>query len=136
MSYIQDYMNKKFVFTSMLSYMNKARNKNSNISTGFKVPRNMCTSQSTNFSDSCVINDFDIPIWFHMHILRECKVDDICYNEIQSYLIKALNYYKDEIIDRVIANIEEDKRNALFNCEQEAKGILEQINAMRTENNK
>ena len=46
---------------------------------------------------------------------------------MQKYLLRALNYYKDEIVNYITEQAEKDKNDALLACKQEAESILKQI---------
>ena len=46
---------------------------------------------------------------------------------MQKYLIKALNFYKDNIVNYIMEQAEKDKNDALLDCKQEAENILKQI---------
>ena len=46
---------------------------------------------------------------------------------MQKYLLKALNYYKYDIVNYIMEQAEKDKNDSLLACKQEAESILKQI---------
>lgn len=125
MSYIQDYMNKKNAWNSMIAFIQKTMGK-----TCIGTDKTLTSPhRQILFNNESVIEDFDIPLWFHMHFIDDdgIKKNNIYYNAMRPYLIKALNHYKYEIMDYIIESIEKDKRDALLNCKQEVESIREQI---------
>jgi hypothetical protein len=51
-----------------------------------------------------------------------------CIPELQPYLIKALNHYKNDIVNYIMEQVEHDKHMALLECKEEAEKILSEIN--------
>lgn len=73
--------------------------------------------------------DSDIQVWFHASYgyYGDSSGYSACCPEMQKYLLKALNYYKYEIVNYMIERVEKDKNDALLACKQEAESILKQI---------
>lgn len=71
----------------------------------------------------------DISVYFHASYgyYGDSSGYSACCPEMQKYLLKALNYYKDEIVNYMIERVEKDKNDALLACKQEAESILKQI---------
>lgn len=73
--------------------------------------------------------DGDIQVYFHASYgyYGDSSGYSACCPEMQKYLLKALNYYKDEIVNYIMEQAEKDKNDALLACKQEAESILKQI---------
>lgn len=73
--------------------------------------------------------DGDIQVYFHASYgyYGDSSGYSACCSEMQKYLLKALNYYKDEIVNYIMEQAEKDKNDALLACKQEAESILKQI---------
>lgn len=73
--------------------------------------------------------DGDIQVYFHASYgyYGDSSGYSACCPEMQKYLLKALNYYKDEIVNYMIERVEKDKNDALLACKQEAESILKKI---------
>lgn len=73
--------------------------------------------------------DGDIQVYFHASYgyYGDSSGYSACCPEMQKYLLKALNYYKDEIVNYMIERVEKDKNDALLACKQEAESILKEI---------
>lgn len=73
--------------------------------------------------------DGDIQVYFHASYgyYGDSSGYSACCPEMQKYLLKALNYYKDEIVNYMIERVEKDKNDALLACKQEAESILREI---------
>jgi hypothetical protein len=76
--------------------------------------------------------DSDIPVWFHATYGYYGSSDGYSASspELQPYLIKALNHYKNDIVDYIMDQVEHDKHKALMECKEEAEGILREINSI------
>lgn len=79
--------------------------------------------------------DTDIPLWFHASYGYYGSSDgyNACIPEMQPYLTKALNHYKQDIINYIIEQAEHDKHMALLHCKEEAEQILAEINSVMIE---
>lgn len=73
--------------------------------------------------------DGDIQVYFHASYgyYGDSSGYSACCPEMQKYLIKALNYYKGNIVNYIMEQAEKDKNDALLACKQEAENILKQI---------
>lgn len=73
--------------------------------------------------------DGDIQVYFHASYgyYGDSGGYNACCPEMQKYLLRALNYYKDEIVNYIMEQAEKDKNDALLACKQEAESILKQI---------
>ena len=73
--------------------------------------------------------DGDIQVYFHASYgyYGDSSGYSACCPEMQKYLIKALNYYKGNIVNYIMEQAEKDKNDALLACKQEAESILKQI---------
>lgn len=73
--------------------------------------------------------DGDIQVYFHASYgyYGDSSGYSACCPEMQKYLLKALNYYKDEIVNYMIERVEKDKNDSLLACKQEAESILREI---------
>ena len=74
--------------------------------------------------------DTDIPVWLHASYGYYGSSDGYtaCSPELQPYLIKALNHYKNDIVNYIVEVVEHDKHIALMDCKDEAERILKEIN--------
>ena len=73
--------------------------------------------------------DGDIQVYFHASYgyYGDSSGYSACCPEMQKYLLKALNYYKYDIVNYMMEQAERDKNDALLACKQEAESILKQI---------
>ena len=71
----------------------------------------------------------DISVWFHASYgyYGDSNGYSACCPEIQKYLLRALNYYKYDIVNYIMEQAEKDKNDSLLACKQEAESILKQI---------
>lgn len=115
--------NKKNITTKIISNLNKAKGLTA---IGEKDPRN--DKYGFNFYDHSIWGD-DIPVYFHASYgyYGDSGGYNACCPEMQKYLLRALNYYKDEIVNYIMEQAEKDKNDALLACKQEAESILKQI---------
>jgi hypothetical protein len=76
--------------------------------------------------------DSDIPVWFHASYgyYGNSSGYSACFSEMQPYLIKALNHYKEDIVRYMMEQAEHDEHMALLKCKEEAEKILEEINGV------
>jgi hypothetical protein len=74
--------------------------------------------------------DSDIPVWLHASYGYYGSSDgySACSEELNPYLVKALNHYKMDIVNYIIGEVERDKHTALIDCKEEAEKILADIN--------
>lgn len=95
--------------------------------TGVEDPRNdkyrICFGNSQTW-------DSDIPVWLHASYgyYGSSSGYTACSEELQPYLIKALNHYKMDIMNYIVEQVEHDKHKALMECKEEAERILSEIN--------
>lgn len=68
-------------------------------------------------------------MWFHASYgyYGDSNGYSACCPEIQKYLLRALNYYKYDIVNYIMEQAEKDKNDSLLACKQEAESILKQI---------
>lgn len=73
--------------------------------------------------------DGDIQVYFHASYgyYGDSSGYSACCPEMQKYLLKALNYYKYDIVKYMMEQAEKDKNDALLACKQEAESILREI---------
>lgn len=73
--------------------------------------------------------DGDIQVYFHASYgyYGDSSGYSACCPEMQKYLLKALNYYKYDIVNYMMEQVEKDKNDALLACKQEAESILREI---------
>lgn len=71
----------------------------------------------------------DISVWFHASYgyYGDSNGYNACCPEMQKYLLRALNYYKYDIVNYIMEQAEKDKNDSLLACKQEAESILKQI---------
>ena len=76
--------------------------------------------------------DSDIPVWLHASYGYYGSSDgySACSPELQSYLIKALNHYKTDIINYIVEAVKHDEHKTLLECKSEAEQILKEIDSV------
>lgn len=123
MTCIEKYNEQKNITTKIVVNLNKARGRTA---IGEKDPRN--DKHQIMFYDH-KIWDGDIQVCFHASYgyYGESSGYSACCPEMQEYLLKALNYYKYDIVNYMMEQVEKDKNDALLACKQEAESILKQI---------
>lgn len=123
MTCIEKYNKQKNITTKIISNLNKAKGLTA---IGEKDLRN--DKYGFNFYDHSIWGD-DIPVYFHASYgyYGDSGGYNACCQEMQKYLLRALNYYKDEIVNYIMEQAEKDKNDALLACKQEAESILKQI---------
>ena len=123
MTCIEKYNEQKNITTKIISNLNKAKGLTA---IGKKDPHN--DKHSFNFYDHSIWNG-DIYVCFHASYgyYGDSSGYSACCPEMRQYLLKALNYYKDEIVNYMIEQAEKDKNGALLACKQEAESILRHI---------
>ena len=120
MTCIEKYNEQKNITTKIISNLNKAKGLTA---IGEKDPRN--DKYGFNFYDHSIWGD-DIPVYFHASYGYSGGYNACC-PEMQKYLLKALNYYKYDIVNYIMEQAEKDKNDSLLACKQEAESILKQI---------
>ena len=123
MTCIEKYNEQKNITTKIISNLNRARGLTV---IGKEDPRN--DKHLIGFHDRSIWSG-DISVWFHASYgyYGDSSGYSACCPEMQKYLIKALNYYKDDIVNYIMEQAEKDKNDALLACKQEAESILKQI---------
>lgn len=123
MTCIEKYNDQKNITTKIISNLNRARGLTA---IGQEDPHN--DKHLIGFYDHRICSG-DVSVWFHASYGYDG--DSIGYSaccpEIQKYLLKALNYYKYDIVNYIIEQAEKDKNDSLLACKQEAESILKQI---------
>ena len=115
--------NKKNITTKIISNLNKAKGFTA---IGKEDPHN--DKNQIGFYNKSIWSG-DISVWFHASYgyYGDSGGYSACCQEMQKYLIKALNFYKDNIVNYIMEQAEKDKNDALLACKQEAENILKQI---------
>lgn len=123
MTCIEKYNDQKNTTTKIIRNLNRARGLTA---IGKEDPHN--DKHLIGFYDHSIWSG-DISVWFHASYgdYGDSNGYSACCPEIQKYLLKALNYYKDEIVNYIMEQAEKDKNDALLACKQEAESILKQI---------
>lgn len=123
MTCIEKYNEQKNITTKIISNLNRARGLTA---IGKEDPRN--DKHLIGFHDHS-IGSGDISVWFHASYgyYGDSSGYSACCPEIQKYLLKALNYYKYDIVNYIMEQAEKDKNDSLLACKQEAESILKQI---------
>lgn len=123
MTCIEKYNEQKNITNKIVVNLNKARGRTA---IGGEDSRN--DKHQIMFYDH-KIWDGDIQVYFHASYgyYGDSSGYSACCPEMQKYLLKALNYYKDEIVNYIMEQAEKDKNDALLACKQEAESILKQI---------
>lgn len=123
MTCIEKYNEQKNITTKIISNLNRARGLTV---IGEEDPRN--DKHQIGFYNQSIWSG-DISVWFHASYgyYGDSSGYSVCCPEMQKYLIKALNYYKDNIVDYIMEQAEKDKNDALLACKQEAESIIKQI---------
>lgn len=123
MTCIEKYNEQKNITTKIISNLNRARGLTA---IGKEDPHN--DKHQIDFYNQS-IGSGDISVWFHASYgyYGDSSGYSACYPEMQKYLIKALNFYKDDIVNYIMEQAEKDKNDALLACKQEAESILKQI---------
>ena len=123
MTCIEKYNEQKNITTKIISNLNRARGLTV---IGKEDPRN--DKHLIGFHDHSIWSG-DISVWFHASYgyYGDSSGYSACCPEMQKYLIKALNYYKDDIVNYIMEQAEKDKNDALLVCKQEAESILKHI---------
>lgn len=123
MTCIEKYNEQKNITNKIIANLNKARGRTA---IGKEDSRN--DKHQIMFYDH-KIWDGDIQVYFHASY--GYYGDSSSYSaycpEMQDYLLKALNYYKADIVNYIMEQAEKDKNDALLACKQEAESILKQI---------
>ena len=123
MTCIEKYNEQKNITAKIISNLNKAKGLTA---IGGEDPRN--DKHEITFCSHGIFSD-DIPVYFHTSYgyYGDSGGYNACCPEMQKYLLRALNYYKDEIVNYMMEQAEKDKNDALLACKQEAETILKQI---------
>lgn len=123
MTCIEKYNEQKNITTKIISNLNRAKGLTA---IGKEDPRN--DKHLIGFHDHS-IGSGDISVWFHASYgyYGDSSGYSACCPEIQKYLLKALNYYKYDIVNYIMEQAEKDKNDSLLACKQEAESILKQI---------
>lgn len=76
--------------------------------------------------------DSDIPVWLHASYgyYGSSNGYSACSPELQSYLLKALNHYKMDIINYIVEAVKHNEHKALLECKSEAEQILKEIDSV------
>lgn len=127
MSKIEKYREQSNVTAKIIANLNYAQGLNA-IGTQ-KDPNNNKHNISFNKHQ---IWDSDIPVWRHASYgyYGSSSGYSACSPELQSYLIKALDHYKADIINYIMEAVEHDKHKALLDCKSEAEQILKEIDSV------
>lgn len=123
MTCIEKYNEQKNITTKIISNLNRAKGLTA---IGEEDPRN--DKHLIGFHDHS-IGSGDISVWFHASYgyYGDSSGYSACCPEMQKYLLKALNYYKYDIVNYIMEQAEKDKNDSLLACKQEAESILKQI---------
>lgn len=123
MGNIEKYNEQKNITNKIIVNLNKARGRTA---IGGEDSRN--DKHGFYFYDRRIRGE-DISVYFHASYgySGDSSSHSACCPEMQEYLLKALNYYKYNIINYIIEQAEKDKNDALLACKQEAESILKQI---------
>lgn len=123
MTCIEKYNEQKNITTKIISNLNKAKGLTA---IGEEDPRN--DKHLIGFHDHSIGSE-DISVWFHASYgyYGDSSGYSACCPEMQKYLLKALNYYKYDIVNYIMEQAEKDKNDSLLACKQEAESILKQI---------
>lgn len=126
MTKIEKYREQSKIANKIIGDLNKAQGLTT---IGNKDPNN--DKYSVGFYNH-QIWDSDIPVWFHASYgyYGSSSGYTACSPELQPYLIKALNYYKTDIINYIMEAVEHDKHKALLDCKAEAEQILKEIDSV------
>lgn len=123
MTCIEKYNEQKNITTKIISNLNRAKGLTA---IREEDPRN--DKHLIGFYDHN-IGSGDISVWFHASYgyYGDSSGYSACCQEMQKYLLKALNYYKYDIVNYIMEQAEKDKNDSLLACKQEAESILKQI---------
>lgn len=123
MTCIEKYNDQKNTTTKIIRNLNRARGLTA---IGKEDPHN--DKHLIGFYDHSIWSG-DISVWFHASYgyYGDSNGYSACCPEIQKYLLKALNYYKHDIVNYIMEQAEKDKNDSLLACKQEAESILKQI---------
>lgn len=123
MTCIEKYNEQKNTTTKIIRNLNRARGLTA---IGKEDPHN--DKHLIGFYDHSIWSG-DISVWFHASYgyYGDSNGYSACCPEIQKYLLKALNYYKHDIVNYIMEQAEKDKNDSLLACKQEAESILKQI---------
>lgn len=123
MGNIEKYNEQKNITNKIIGNLNKAKGLTA---IGQEDPRN--DKHGFGFYDHQIWSR-DISVYFHASYgyYGDSNGYSACCPEMQKYLIKALNFYKDNIVNYIMEQAEKDKNDALLACKQEAESILKQI---------
>ena len=123
MGNIEKYNEQKNITNKIIVNLNKARGRTA---IGKEDSRN--DKHQIMFYDH-KIWDGDIQVCFHASYgyYGDSSSHSACCPEMQEYLLKALNYYKYDIVKYMMEQVERDKNDALLACKQEAESILREI---------
>ena len=123
MTCIEKYNEQKNITTKIISNLNKAKGLTA---IGEEDPRN--DKHLIGFHDHSIWSE-DISVWFHASYgyYGDSSGYSACCPEMQKYLLKALNYYKYDIVNYIMEQAEKDKNDSLLACKQEAESILKKI---------
>ena len=102
MTCIEKYNEQKNITTKIISNLNRARGLTV---IGKEDPRN--DKHLIGFHDHSIWSG-DISVWFHASYgyYGDSSGYSACCPEMQKYLIKALNYYKDDIVNYIMEQAE------------------------------
>lgn len=123
MTCIEKYNDQKNTTTKIIRNLNRARDLTA---IGKEDPHN--DKHLIGFYDHSIWSG-DISVWFHASYgyYGDSNGYNACCPEMQKYILRALNYYKDEIVNYIMEQAEKDKNDSLLACKQEAESILKQI---------
>ena len=123
MTCIEKYNDQKNTTTKIIRNLNRARGLTA---IGKEDPHN--DKHLIGFYDHSIWSG-DISVWFHASYgyYGDSNGYSACCPEIQKYLLRALNYYKYDIVNYIMEQAEKDKNDSLLACKQEAESILKQI---------
>ena len=126
MSKIEKYREQSEITNKIIIDLNKAQGFNT---IGNKDPNN---DKHTFGFYKHKIWDSDIPVWLHASYgyYGSSNGYSACSPELQSYLIKALNHYKADIINYIVEAVKHDEHKALLECKSEAEQILREIDSV------
>ena len=116
MTCIEKYNEQKNTTTKIIRNLNRARGLTA---IGKEDPHN--DKHLIGFYDHSIWSG-DIFVWFHASYgyYGDSSGYSACCPEIQKYLLKALNYYKYDIVNYIMEQAEKDKNDSLLACKQEA----------------
>ena len=130
MSKIDKYKEQSKIANKIVADLNKAR--------GFDAIGNQDPNNDKHTIEfyNHQIWDSDIQVWFHASYgyYGSSNGYSACSSELRSYLIKALEHYKYDIVNYIMEAVKHDEQKALLDCKSEAERILKEIDKVVIKN--